>query len=91
MQATLAIIGALLGGVTLWQTGNLIWLVGAIAIAANWPYTLFVIKPTNKRLNATTEANPETRALVRRWGALHARRTMLGGVATLAYLIALSV
>lgn len=89
MQATLAIVGALLGGLAFWCTGDITWLVGAIAIAANWPYTLIGIMPTNKRLGDTTEANPETRALMRRWGSLHARRTMLGGVATLAYLIAL--
>lgn len=90
MQATLAIIGALLGGLAFWQTGDLTWLIGAIAIAANWPYTLIGIMPINKRLDDTTEATAETRALMRRWGALHARRTMLGGVAALAYLIALS-
>lgn len=89
MQATLAIIGALLGGIACWRTGDVTWLVGAIAIAANWPYTLLVIMPTNKRLEGTAATTPETRALMHRWGALHARRTMLGGVATLAYLIAL--
>ena len=89
MQATLAIIGAVLGGLAFWRTGDMTWLVGAIAIAANWPYTLFGIMPTNKRLDATTDATGETRALMVHWGALHARRTMLGGVATLAYLIAL--
>lgn len=89
MQATLAIIGAMLGGLAFWRTSDTTWLVGAIAIAANWPYTLLAIMPTNKRLSDTTDATSETRALMVRWGALHARRTMLGGVSTLTYLIAM--
>jgi len=37
---------------------------------ANWPYTLFGIMPTNRKLNAitTTGAGPESRRLIVRWG-----------------------
>lgn len=89
MQATLAILGAVLGAVALWRTGDMTWAIGAVAIAANWPYTLIAIMPTNKRLAATVEATAETRALMVRWGSLHFRRTLLGAVATLVYLVAL--
>ena len=43
--------------------------------------------PVNKRIEATAadQANAETRALVLRWGALHAGRSLLGVAATVAY------
>ena len=64
--------------------------LGGVLMLANWPYTLIVIQPTNKRLGATADeqAGPETRATIVRWGRLHAVRTMLGVAATFAFLLA---
>ena len=64
------------------------WLIGAALILADWPYTLFIIMPTNKELEATSaEATHETiRGLIQQWGRLHAVRSALGLAATLAYL-----
>jgi hypothetical protein len=65
------------------------WLLGAVLILANWPYTLGVVLPVNKRLEATRPgaANAETRGLVETWGKLHAAvRSALGLGATLVYL-----
>jgi anthrone oxygenase-like protein len=47
--------------------------------------------PVNNRLKATEidKAGPESRALLQEWGRLHAGRSALGLVATLAYLWAL--
>jgi hypothetical protein len=61
--------------------------VGGALMLANWPYTLVVINPTNKRLAATAEADagPQTRALIVRWGRLHAVRTMLGWAGAAAF------
>ena len=44
--------------------------------------------PVNKRLKHMTldQAGPESTALIRRWGGLHAVRTGLGVAATLAFL-----
>jgi hypothetical protein len=44
--------------------------------------------PTNGRLMAMepAAANPESRALIERWGSLHATRTTLGFAASLAFL-----
>jgi hypothetical protein len=88
MQAPLAIIGFLLGLSAWWQTGRWPWLLGAAILVANWPYTLLVIMPTNRKLIATepTSAGPESRVLIEKWAALHAGRTALGCAATLVFL-----
>ncbi len=90
MQASLAVIGFVLGILAWWQTGVWLWLIGALVLLANWPYTLLVIVPTNNTLMATdpAQANPETRQLIRKWGRLHAVRTALGLAATLIFISA---
>jgi hypothetical protein len=92
MQATLAIVGFVLGVLSWWLTGRLAFLAGAVLMLANWPWTLFVIMPTNKTLMATelSDAGPHTRGLLVRWNSLHAVRTALGGLAVVSFLVALS-
>jgi hypothetical protein len=91
MQASLALASALFGLLAFWLTRDWRSLVGAVLIFANWPYTLIVILPVNRRLEATASdaANAETRELVERWGALHGGRSALGAAATLVYLWAM--
>jgi hypothetical protein len=62
--------------------------LGALVLVANWPYTLFVIMPTNNQLKALNPANagPTGRRLVQQWGRLHAVRSALGFAATLLFL-----
>ena len=88
MQAPLAIVGFLLGLVAWWQSGHMGWALGGLLIVANWPVTFFAIMPTNNRLMATdlAAAGTETRAMIKRWGSLHAVRTALGFAASLAFL-----
>ncbi len=88
MQASLAIVGVPLGLTAWWQSGGWPWVLGAAVLVANWPYTLLGIRPTNRRLMAieTVSAGPESRALIEKWGALHAGRTALGFAATLIFL-----
>ena len=88
MQASIALVGFLLGLIAWWQTSHSGFLIGSIAMIAPWPWTLIGIKPINDALLATEpdQAGPPTRALVVKWGALHAVRTALGALATLAYL-----
>jgi uncharacterized membrane protein len=80
MQATLAIIGAIMALVCWQQGGGGGWLLAAIAIGAVVPFTLTVIAPTNKRLldESLDEDSAEALALLERWGRLHAVRTCLG-------------
>src|SRR5207237_961426 len=88
MQAPLALLGFALGMMAWWQNPHPGFLIGAIAIIAPWPWTLFGIKPINDALLATdTErAGPASRARIVRWGALHAVRSALGAIASLALL-----
>jgi hypothetical protein len=87
MQSTLALLAGGVGLLAAWQTKDWRWSVGAVLILANWPYTLFIINPTNKRLGAIpdTEASGTSRALIVAWGKLHGVRTGLGIAAALAY------
>jgi hypothetical protein len=91
MQAPLAAIGFLFGILAWWQTGIGLWVVGALILVANWPYTMFVIMPTNKTLMATepADAGRDSRALVQKWSMLHGVRTVLGLAATVIFLWAL--
>jgi hypothetical protein len=88
MQAPLAIGGFILGSLAWWQSGNWLWLIGALTLAANWPYTFLGIMPTNRILMTTdpASAGSRSRELVIKWGSLHAVRTMLGFAATLIFL-----
>jgi hypothetical protein len=92
MQASGAVISGVLGLIAAWATADWRWVVGAVLILANWPYTLLVIMPTNRALKAIAEndAGAQSRALIVKWGGLHAVRTSLGIAATLAYLWALN-
>lgn len=85
-------LAALLGFWAAWQTRDWRWLLGALFILANWPYTLLVIKPTNDRLHETRpeQANAQTRQMIVSWGQLHGGRSALGVAATLIFLWALT-
>jgi len=92
MQATLAALSGTSALIAAWTTFDWHWFVGAILILANWPYTLLGILPTNRALKAIAEndAGPRSRALLEKWGRLHAVRTVLGIAATLVFLWALN-
>ncbi len=88
MQASLAVAGFLLGAAAWWMTGEVLWLAGAVVLVANWPYTMLIMMPVNRELGAIAPENAglASRALIVRWGGLHARRTMLGVLATVLFL-----
>lgn len=91
MQASLAVIGFLLGTAAWWQTGMIFFLIGGLVMLANWPWTLLVMMQVNNALMATPPetAGPETRQLIRKWATLHAVRTGLGALALAIFLASL--
>ncbi len=88
MQATLAVVGFVFGMLEWGVTNNGLWLLGAVVLVSNWPYTMLAIMPTNNILKNTRieAAGPTSRALIESWGRLHAVRSLLGSIATLLFL-----
>lgn len=91
LQAPLALLSALAGIGAWWANGGAGWLLAALLIGAVVPFTLLAVMPTNHALQAPDRdlAAPATRALLQRWGRLHAVRTGLGLLALLLDLILL--
>jgi len=88
MQAPLAVV-SFLGGIGAWLLGAGVgWLAAALLIGVVVPFTLIGIFPTNHKLlePRRDRGSPETRALLERWGNLHAVRTALSIVASVLYL-----
>src|SRR5215470_18456306 len=88
MQATLAAVG-LPPSIAAWLVGAEFWCAGwGVLLGSVIPFTLVVILPTNKRLlNSTLDKRSvEAKRLLARWGALHAARSVLSGLALLLFL-----
>ncbi|MEX2222687.1 MAG: DUF1772 domain-containing protein [Candidatus Rokuibacteriota bacterium] len=85
MQASLAVVGCL-AAVAAWAQGSATAvLVAGLLLGAAVPFTLIVMLPTNKRLldAGLDRTSPEARALLARWGRLHAVRSVVSGAAFL--------
>ena len=92
MQVPLALVGTLAGLVAWCQRAGIGWLLGALLLLAVIPFTLVRMLPVNHQLLAPgrdPEA-PDTETLLLRWGALHAVRTILSGLAFVLLLGALA-
>lgn len=91
MQAPLAIL-SFSAGVSAWLLGGgIMWFIGAALIGLVVPFTFLAIMPTNHQLLVPGRdlASDETRALLEKWGKLHAVRTVLGLFASGIYIIEL--
>ena len=66
MQASLAIVGGIIGLAAYMSTPDARWLLGPLVLLTNWPYTIFVIMPINRRLMDTPPeaATAETRRMI---------------------------
>lgn len=91
IQSGLAIAGGLAGLIAGYVSTDWRWFAGSILLLANWPFTLFVIMPVNKRLMGMTEgeAGAGSRTMLVRWGKLHNVRSALGTAAMLLFATAL--
>ncbi|WID94615.1 DUF1772 domain-containing protein [Bosea vestrisii] len=92
MQAGLAVLASLAGAFAFWRRRNPLWLAGAALMLANLPFTLMVIAPVNDTLLAlgAEQARAASRALIERWGALHAVRAGLSVLAIAAFALAIA-
>jgi hypothetical protein len=91
MQASLAVLSGLAGLAAWWELRGTLWLAGAVLMLANWPWTLVVIMPVNKKLKAMLNGSSGdgVAPLLDRWARLHAVRTVLGFSATLIFAVAI--
>jgi hypothetical protein len=92
MQASLAVVGLLTSIAAWWQADRVGFLIGGLLLGSVVPFTLVVIFPTNHRLLAP-DLDPdsgEARALLERWGMLHAVRSVLGALAFGTLLVSLA-
>ncbi|UVK52193.1 DUF1772 domain-containing protein [Mesorhizobium sp. AR02] len=87
MQASIAIVACVLGLIAWWLSGGLAFLVGAVLIILPWPWTIIVMMPTNRVLEAMDAGadNPQARLLIVKWGNLHLVRVAFGVLATVAF------
>ena len=88
MQVTLAAV-CLLSSIAAWLAGATFWwVVAGVLQVSVIPFTLIVILPTNRQLLSPTldRRSAQTSQLLARWGALHAVRSVLGGLALLLLL-----
>jgi Domain of unknown function (DUF1772) len=88
MQAPLAVAGSLAAPVAWWLDRDVRWLIGGLLLFLVIPFTFVVILPTNQRLQSPVldVASEEAIRLLRRWGRLHAVRSMLGGLSFAVFL-----
>ena len=91
MQAPLAVFGSLAALISWWFDRGVAWLIGGLLLLLIIPFTLVVILPTNKRLESQELDlhSEEADRLLRRWGRLHAVRSILSGVAFAIFLLGL--
>lgn len=91
MQAPLVVLGSLAALLSWWFDRDLAWLIGGLLFLVIIPFTLIVILPTNKRLESRELdlKSEEAGRLLRRWGRLHAVRSILSGAAFVIFLVRL--
>jgi Anthrone oxygenase len=91
MQAPLAVTSSLAGVVAWLFGGGMLWLIGAVLIGLVVPFTFIAVMPTNHQLLAPGRdlASAETRSLLEKWGRLHAVRSVLSFLGSIAYLTSL--
>jgi Domain of unknown function (DUF1772) len=90
IQAPLAVASFALGSLAWAASGEVVFLVGAMVMIANWPWTLIAMRRTNMSLMAfgkTTSLESSARKLVLKWGRLHFLRTLFGLFAMVMFLI----
>ncbi len=87
MQVSLAIVATIAGIAVTLNGGRSLWLVGALLIFLVIPFTFIGIMPTNKLLldPDRDRTSIETLGLQKKWGHLHAVRSVLSSIGATVY------
>ena len=95
LQGLLAIVSFALGTVAVYHSGNVCFLIGALLMLTNWPFTFIFIMPINNVLMKIEIENVDEkvdhlqiRSLIAKWNILHAVRTILSFSAVFFYFLA---
>ena len=88
LQVFLALAGSLLATITYFSNGQTMWLMAALFLFINFPYTVIFLLPTNEMLYKTDEEKT-VKQLLERWGQRHFLRTCLSFVSTIIILLIL--
>ena len=90
LMAGLALISAILGLASWFESADVRWAIGAVIVISSWPYTYFVMAPMNNQILTLSPRDVgAARALVRQWGLLEYGQTGIGIVASAVYIWAL--
>ena len=86
-QAATAILCAVSGVLAALASGSALWAIGGLMVGVAVPFTLIVIRPTNRRLlTAQPPSDEQCRELLARWGRLHWVRSVWGSAGLLVLL-----
>lgn len=88
VQVSLALIATIAGALSWIAGGGVLWLAGALLIFSVIPFTLVVVMPVNKRLQAPDldKSSATTESLLIRWGKLHGVRSFVSLLASCLFL-----
>ena len=90
LLAALALISALAGILTYFETQDVRWAIGALVIVSSWPYIFFAMAPLNNQiLSLRGNDVAAARALVRQWGFVESGLAAIGIVAVAVFLWAI--
>ena len=77
-----ALVAAVAGFIAYFETQDVRWAFGAVAIILSWPYAFFVMSPLDNQIRGLRGTDVgAARALVRQWGLVESGLTGLGLVA----------
>ena len=85
IQVFLSLVGSILATISYFSTGQSMWLMAALFLFVNFPYTIIFLLPTNGMLYKNDEEKT-VKQLLETWGRRHFLRTCLSFVSTMIIL-----
>lgn len=87
LLAALALLAAIVGFITYFESQDVRWAFGALLIIGSWPYAFFIMAPLDNQIRALRGGEvAAARALVRQWGIVESGLTAIGAAAVLMFL-----